>query len=189
MTDSLMEAALLLSLGSYILHALWRVMYSGSAVAVAAVGAGYLITAFLSRAALPSLAGVALWLPLLYPYAWMGVSALLWFACTLGGGGAPAHGDERLSELTAYFHSQLALNVAAVLLSVKLPWQSWWLYLFFPPLLAGIGYFWYRMQLWRDRLHGPDTFIRGGSAVLAWLVPLAVLAVTARLTPLLLTLV
>jgi hypothetical protein len=184
-----MEAALLLSLGSYILHALWRVMCSGSGVAVAAVGAGYLITAILSRAALPSLAGVALWLPLLYPYAWMGVSALLWFACTLEVGGVRAHSDERPSELTAYFHSQLALNVGAILLSLELPWQSWWLYLFFPPLLVIIGYFGYRMQLWRDQQRGQDAFMRCSSAVLAWLVPLAVLAVTARLTPLLLTLV
>ena len=187
MTDSLLQDVLLLALGGYILHAVWRVLRSGSGIAWAVLVAGYLVTAWLSKAALPSLAGVALWLPLLYPYAWMAVSALLWFACTMKSGVGSAEGR---SELTAYFYSQLALNLAVALLSVALPWQAWWLYLFFPPLLAGIGYFWYRMWLWRDAQQlGADDFMRRGSAILAWLVPLAVLAVAVRWTPRLLTLI
>lgn len=190
MTDGLLQDVLLLALGSYILHAVWRVMRSGSGIAWAVLVAGYLVSAWLSKAALPSLAGVALWLPLLYPYAWMAVSALLWFACTMTPGVEQAPHVEDLSELTAYFYSQLAFNLAVALLSAALPWQSWWLYLFFPPLMVGIGYFWYRMRLWRDTQQlGADDVMRRGAAILAWLVPLAVLAVAVRWTPLLLTLI
>lgn len=186
MTDSNLSAALFLLLGSYILHALWRVLRSGSGPALAAVGAGYLIMAILSKAALPSLKNVALWLPLLYPYGWMGVSALLWTASMAGVGRCQHDFRGRRAELASYFHSQLALNLGSLLLAVLMPWQLCWLYLFFPPLVAGVGYFWYRVMLWNGRQGGQDTFIRRISAVLAWLLPLSVLAVTARLAPLLL---
>lgn len=189
MTDGQLGAALFLPLGSYILHALWRVIRSGSSSAQAAVCAGYLVMAILSKAALPTLENVALWLPLLYPYAWMAVSALLWSISTLRVGRARPDVSEQSAELAAYFHSQLALHCGVVLLSLPMPWQSWWLYLFFPPVMTGIGYLWYRAMLWHERQRGQDAFIRRCSAVLAWLVPLSVLAVTARLTPLLLTLV
>lgn len=186
MTDGTLAAALYLPLGSYILHALWRVIRSGSGAALAAVGAGYLIMAILSKAALPSLENVAIWLPLLYPYAWMGVSALLWTLgrIRLGFGRTDFHG--RPTELAIYFHSQLALHLGTLLLSVLMSWQPWWLYVFFPPLMAGIGYLWYRTMLWSSRQCGQDVFIRRVSAVLAWLIPLSVLAVTTRLAPLLL---
>lgn len=188
MTDGLLTAALFLSLGCYILHALWRVIRSGSVSALAAVCASYLILAIVSKAALPTLENVALWLPLLYPYAWMAVSALLWSIGTVRLDRAPSDTPVRLVELAAYFHSQLALHVGVVLLSLSMPWQSWWLYLFFPPVMAGIGYFWYRAMLWHERQRGQDVFIRRCSAVLSWLVPLSVLAVAARLIPFLLTL-
>lgn len=187
MTDSQLAAALLLPLGCYISHALWRVIRSGSGEALAVLGAGYLIVAILSKAALPSLANVALWLPLLYPYAWMGVSGVLWAIGRLRAGWGSSAAPDRPAELVAYFHSQVALNLGALLLSLVMPWQSWWLYLFFPPLMVGVGYLWYRAMLWRERQGGQDVFIRRCAAVLAWLIPLSVLAVTARLTPLLLT--
>lgn len=186
MTDGQLAAALYLPLGSYILHALWRVIRSGSGPALAAVGAGYLIMAILGKAALPSLENVALWLPLLYPYAWMGVSALLWAMARVGPGQQDFRG--RHAELAIYFHSQLALHLGTLLLSVLMPWQPCWLYLFFPPLVAGIGYLWYRIMLWSNRQSGQDVFIRRAAVVLAWLIPLSVLAVTTRLAPLLLVL-
>lgn len=188
MTDGQLAAALFLPLGCYILHALWRVIRSGSVSAQAAVCAGYLVMAIVSKAALPTLENVALWLPLLYPYAWMAVSALLWSVSTVRVGRVRADVPEQPAELAAYFHSQLALHLGVALLSLSMPWQSWWLYLFFPPVMAGIGYLWYRAMLWHKRQCGQDAFIRRCSAVLAWLVPLSVLAVTARLTPVLLTL-
>ncbi|WP_232219883.1 hypothetical protein [Pseudogulbenkiania sp. MAI-1] len=144
--------------------------------------------AIVSKAALPTLENVALWLPLLYPYGWMAVSGLLWSVSTVRLGRVRSDAPDRQAVLAAYFHAQLALHVGVVLLLLSMPWQAWWLYLFFPPVMAGIGYLWYLAMLWHQRQRGQDAFLRRCSAVLAWLVPLSVLAVTARLTPLLLTL-
>lgn len=145
----------------YLLHALWTVVASGRGTVAACFVAGYLGVALLFRSALPSLVMVPVWLPLLYPYAWLGLAALLWSLPTLR---VSRHGlafPGEPSRVAACFLAVLLLHVGVLLFSPVLYGRPLAAYMLLPPFVAPCCYLLYRAVL--------SHFRRNGSPRLGWL--------------------
>ena len=85
MNPAFSSALLLLPLVLYTLHALWRLIASDNLTAALAFALAFLMVGIVCRLALPTLPMVPVWLPLLYPYAWVGTGALLLYRGQAGG--------------------------------------------------------------------------------------------------------
>lgn len=75
---SLLVAAALLPLVLVHLHALWLMVSRRDGIAIACSLAAWLGLALLFKASRPSMPLAAVWLPGLYPYALLGISAVFW---------------------------------------------------------------------------------------------------------------
>lgn len=167
MSPTLSSALLLLPLVLYTLHALWRLIASDNLPAALSFVLSYLGLGLLCRLALPTLPMVPVWLPLLYPYAWVGVSALLLAVATLRRNrhGLRLEGVPPL--LNVYLLSQLCLHAGLLLLTPLLSGRPAQAYAMLPPLVAAGAYLIYRLCLWLTRRQGHFSWLAVLVATLA----------------------
>lgn len=167
MNPAFSSALLLLPLVLYTLHALWRLIASDNLTAALAFALAFLMVGIVCRLALPTLPMVPVWLPLLYPYAWVGTGALLLALATLkvGRNGLSLDGIPPL--LRVYVLSQLCLHAGVLLLTPLLSGRPAQAYAMLPPLVAGGAYLIYRACLWLSRRQGGFSWLAVLVATLA----------------------
>ena len=136
---------LLLPLGFYLLHALWRLIASDSLIARLAVIFSYICCAWLFRLYIPTLPTLPLWLPFLYGYIWLGGAGTL---ALLASGRFSLSGVwlEGMSlRMGCYFLAQSSLLIGTLALDPLLAGRPLQALASLPPLVAILAYWQYRM--------------------------------------------
>jgi hypothetical protein len=165
MTATIGGWALILLLTAYLLHILWRHIAARSPVAMASLIAAYFLLAAFFRLSEPYTPLRPVWLPFVYSYAWLAVSAAIWLpasACLSRRGLTFPAETPRISALLV---SQLTLGLGCLLTSPILDWRPLAAYVMLPPMMVVISYLLYRLFLFLLR--------RNKEGVLRWNILLA----------------
>ena len=180
MSPTLSSALLLLPLVLYTLHALWRLIASDCLTAVLAFAMAYLVAGLACRLALPTLPLVPVWLPMLYPYAWVGTGALLLAMATLQVGRHGLRLQTVPPLMSVYVLSQLCMHAGVLLLTPLLSGRPAQAYAMLPPLVATGAYLIYRLCLWLSRRQGGFSWLSvllatvAAPLLLGWMAELSV---------------
>lgn len=147
MTATIGGWALILLLTAYLLHILWRQIAARSPVAIAAFVAGYFLLAAMIRLAEPYQVLRPIWLPLVYSYAWLAITAAIWLPASASAsrGGLCFPGES--PRITALLASQLTLGLGCLLTSPVLDWRPMAAYIMLPPMIVVISYLLYHLFL------------------------------------------
>lgn len=136
---------ILLPLLIYFLHGLWRIVACDSLVVALSACFAYLIAATLFRGYLPTLPLVPVWLPFLYAYLWLSITALLVFTVS-GKVGRKGLGFVGLSrKMACYLSSHLALAAGVMLLNPLLTDRPLQAFMTLPPFVAVAAYVQYQL--------------------------------------------
>jgi|GEM_PF-3553198 len=186
MTATPVGWALICLLIAYYLHILWRQISARSPVATTAFVAAYFILASLLRLNDPSQLLRPVWLPFIYGYAWLALSAAIWMPVTARCSrcGVEFPGESR--QIAALLSSQLVLNAGILLSSPLLDWRPMAAYIMLPPVMVVFSYGLYRLFAWRMQKKPGHVLSWRFLLTMLLLSPLACMAVGTWLAPLLL---
>ena len=177
MTATLGGWLLILLLLAYLLHILWRQIAARSPVAIASFIAAYFVLAAFFRLSEPYTPLRPVWLPFVYSYAWLAVSAAIWLpaSASLSRRGVAFPADT--PHIAALLVSQLTLSLGCLLTSPILDWRPLAAYVMLPPMMVVISYLLYRLFL--------ALLLRNKQGVLGWNILLACMLLSPLLCSLL----
>lgn len=124
----------------FLLHILWRLIACGNGVIHSLFAASYFVLALTFRLSQPDVTLMPVWLPLIYSYGWLAITAALWAAISMrvNRRGIFFPGQPPLA--TALLASQLTLHISILVSFSWLGWQVISTYVFVPPLIAITSY-------------------------------------------------
>jgi hypothetical protein len=138
-TFSPLTVCVFVLLGLYTLHALWRVIASGSGSAQCGFVAAYLIVALAARTLLPDEIITPIWLPFVFPYLWCALAGVIWSAAQLRISRRGVRFDGNAPRLSAFLLAQMALSLGVLATSHLTHGRSLLLYATLPPVMIILG--------------------------------------------------
>ncbi|BBF85428.1 hypothetical protein DLM_1812 [Aquitalea magnusonii] len=147
MTATIGGWTIILLLAAYLLHILWRQIAARSPVAIAAFVAGYFLLATTIRLTEPYHLLRPIWLPFVYSYIWLAISAAIWLPAAVSAGRRGLSFPAESPRITALLISQLTLGLGCLLTSPFLQWRPMAAYIMMPPMIVIISYLLYRLFL------------------------------------------